>query len=52
MYEVKWIIRIPNQLDNGPGITGVKLPIKPVKHRIKPNIKRKISIKFLNRLFI
>ena len=50
--EVKWITNKPNQLDKGPGIIGVKLPINPVKQRINPKINRKISIFFYNSLFI
>jgi len=46
----KWIIKSPNQLVIGPGIIGVKLPIKPIKQKINPIIIKNISIKIFYKI--
>ena len=43
--SVKFKISIPNQDVIGPGITGKKLPTMPVKHKIIPMTKIKMSIR-------
>ena len=42
------MIKIANHEINGPGITGTKLPVIPIKQRIKPETNKIISMKLFN----